>query len=43
MAPAPAGRSGLRRIGFTPGDLVRSLVGKLILLLIVFVTVPVIL
>ena len=43
MTSAPAGRSGSRRNGFTLGDLVHSLVGKLILLLIVFVTVPIIL
>ena len=48
MAPvsvtsAPAGRSRTRHYGFTLTGLVRSLVGKLILLLIVFVIVPVIL
>ena len=43
LTSGPAGRSRPRRSGFTPGDLARSLVGKLILLLIVFVTVPVIL
>ena len=37
------GRSRTRRHGFNLNGLVRSLVGKLILLLIVFVTVPVIL
>jgi two-component system sensor histidine kinase ChvG len=43
MTSAPAGRARTRRYGFTLNDLVRSLVGKLILLLVVFVTVPVIL
>ena len=43
VTSAPAGRFRTRRYGFTLPGLVRSLVGKLILLLIVFVTVPVIL
>ena len=43
VTSAPAGRSRTRRYGFTLTGLVRSLVGKLILLLIVFVIVPVIL
>ena len=43
MTSVPAGRARTRRSGFTLSDLVRSLLGKLILLLIVFVTVPVIL
>jgi two-component system sensor histidine kinase ChvG len=41
--PVPATQTASRRKGLTLGDLVRSLVGKLILLLIVFATVPVIL
>ena len=43
MTSLPVGRAGARRNGFTLSDLVRSLLGKMILLLIVFVTVPVIL
>jgi hypothetical protein len=43
MTSLPAGHARTRRYGFTLGDLVRSLLGKLILLLIVFMTVPVIL
>jgi len=43
MTSVPAGRARTRRNGFTLSDLVRSLLGKMILLLIVFVTVPVIL
>ncbi len=43
MTSVPAGRVRTRRRGFTLSDLVRSLLGKMILLLIVFVTVPVIL
>lgn len=43
VTSAPAGHSRTRRYGFTLTGLVRSLVGKLVLLLIVFVIVPVIL
>ena len=43
MTSVPAGRARTGRSGFTLSDLVRSLLGKMILLLIVFVTVPVIL
>ncbi|MHA1154074.1 MAG: sensor histidine kinase [Alphaproteobacteria bacterium] len=43
LTSVTAGRARSRRFGFTPSDLIRSLLGKLILLLIVFVTVPVIL
>ena len=43
MTSVSAGRARTRRNGFTLSDLVRSLLGKMILLLIVFVTVPVIL
>ncbi len=43
QVPAPPARSGSRRRGLTLGHLVRSLLGKMVLLLIVFVTVPIIL
>ena len=43
QVPALSARSGPRRRRLTLGHLVRSLLGKLILLLIVFVTVPIIL
>ncbi len=41
--PAPAAHAGPRRRGWSLGDLARSLVGKLVLLLVVFVSVPIIL
>ena len=43
QSPAPGAQIRARPRGLTFGDLVRSLLGKLILLLIVFITVPIIL